>query len=161
MYDELWNIFLSLLFYSCIIIYLFIYCLFAISWAALVAYGNSQARGWIGVASATYTTAHGNAGSLTPWARPGIEPVSSWMLGRCVSTELWWELQLWKFLKMPLSLVLKPPNLTVCLECFAFPLVNWHFYVKHFPGFWCRKFRCRTWKPGLKIFTWSWRQIQK
>ena len=28
--------------------------------------------------SATYTTAHGNAGSLTHWARPGIEPATSW-----------------------------------------------------------------------------------
>ena len=53
----------------------------AISWAALAAYGGSQARGRIGAvatslrqssqqrgiraASATYTTAHGNAGSLT------------------------------------------------------------------------------------------------
>ena len=27
--------------------------------------------------SATHTTAHGNAGSLTHWARPGIEPMSS------------------------------------------------------------------------------------
>ena len=31
----------------------------------------------IPAASATYTTAHGNAGSLTHWARPGIEPASS------------------------------------------------------------------------------------
>ena len=30
--------------------------------------------------SVTYTTAHGNARSLTHWVRPGIEPVSSWML---------------------------------------------------------------------------------
>ena len=30
--------------------------------------------------SATYTTAHGNAGSLTHWARPGIEPATSWFL---------------------------------------------------------------------------------
>ena len=60
----------------------FIVCLFAISWATPVAYGGSQARGPIGAiashratpepqqrgiraASATYTTAHGNAGSLT------------------------------------------------------------------------------------------------
>ena len=35
---------------------------------------------WIQAASATYTTGHGDAGSLTHWARPGIEPVSSWML---------------------------------------------------------------------------------
>ena len=57
-----------------------------------MAYGGSQARGWIGAAaaslhhshsgaaSATYTTAHGNGGSLTCWARPGIEPTSSWIL---------------------------------------------------------------------------------
>jgi len=32
------------------------------------------------VVSATYTTAHSNAGPLTHWARPGIEPVSSWIL---------------------------------------------------------------------------------
>ena len=30
--------------------------------------------------SATYTTAHSNAGSLTHWARPGIEPTTSWFL---------------------------------------------------------------------------------
>ena len=30
--------------------------------------------------SSTYTTGHGNAGSLTHWARPGIEPASSWIL---------------------------------------------------------------------------------
>ena len=37
--------------------------------------------------SANYTTAHGNTGSLTHCARPGIEPASSWMLVRFVSTE--------------------------------------------------------------------------
>ena len=30
--------------------------------------------------SVTYTTAYSNAGSLTYWARPRIEPASSWML---------------------------------------------------------------------------------
>ena len=30
--------------------------------------------------SATYTTAHSSAGSLTHWVRPGIEPRSSWIL---------------------------------------------------------------------------------
>ena len=68
--------------------------------ATPVAYGGSQARGWIRAtatraqpqqlgnqaASATYTTAHSNAGSLTHWARPGIEPASSWILIRLVST---------------------------------------------------------------------------
>ena len=30
--------------------------------------------------SATYATAHGNTGSLSHWARPGIKPTSSWIL---------------------------------------------------------------------------------
>ena len=30
--------------------------------------------------SATYTTAHGNAGSLIHWARPGIKSTTSWLL---------------------------------------------------------------------------------
>ena len=36
--------------------------------------------------SATYTTVHGNAGSSTHRARPGIEPATSWLLDRFVST---------------------------------------------------------------------------
>ena len=65
---------------------------------AHVAYGGSQARDQIGAVAApqpqqrriqatsvTYTTAHSDAGSLTYWARPGIEPVSSWMLVRLVN----------------------------------------------------------------------------
>ena len=39
-----------------------------------------------------YTTVYGNTGSLTHWERPGIEPMSSWMLVRLISTEPWWEL---------------------------------------------------------------------
>jgi len=38
-----------------------------------------QKRG-IWAASATYTTAHGNAGSLTHWARAGTKPATSWFL---------------------------------------------------------------------------------
>ena len=48
-------------------------------------YGGSQARGLIGATSATYTTAHNNAGSLTHWVRPGIEPSTSWFLVGFVS----------------------------------------------------------------------------
>ena len=56
------------------------------------AYGGSQARGgigatssqpqqhWIRAKSVTYTTALGNAGSLTHRARPGIKPTFSWIL---------------------------------------------------------------------------------
>ena len=81
----------SLFYY--LFIYLFSFCLFR---AAPVAYGSSQARGGIGAVAAslwpqpqqctiwavslTYTTAHGSTGSLTHWARPGIEHASSWML---------------------------------------------------------------------------------
>ena len=36
----------------------------------------------IQVVSVTYTTAHSNARSLTLWAGPGIEPISSWILVR-------------------------------------------------------------------------------
>ena len=35
----------------------------------------------------TYTTAHSNAGFLTHWMRPGIEPLSSWMLVGFFSAE--------------------------------------------------------------------------
>ena len=34
----------------------------------------------IRAASATYTTAHRNARSLTHWTRPGIQPATSWFL---------------------------------------------------------------------------------
>ena len=70
----------------------FIYCLLR---ATPMAYGNSWARGEIRATdtglchgcsnvgskscSATYTTDHGNAGSLAHWGRPGIEPVSPWI----------------------------------------------------------------------------------
>ena len=70
--------------------------------AALAAYGSSQevprwnqsCGSWstpqpqyhqIQALSVTYTTAHGNAGSLTHWTRPGIEPTSSWILGGFVT----------------------------------------------------------------------------
>ena len=42
--------------------------------------------------SASYTTAHDNAWSLTHWARPGIELVSSWTLVMFVIAETRWEL---------------------------------------------------------------------
>ena len=48
------------------------------------AYGGSQARGRIGVAAAGLH--YSNARSLTH-SRPGIEPASSWTLGRFVSAE--------------------------------------------------------------------------
>ena len=49
--------------------------------------------------SATYTTAHGNAGSLTHWMSPGIEPASLWMLVRLISARPLWGLL--KYLLVP------------------------------------------------------------
>ena len=77
---------------------LFFFCLFR---ATPVAYGGPQARGLnqscssqptphpqqhgIPAESQTYTAAHSKAGSLTHRARPGIKPMSSWMLVRFVN----------------------------------------------------------------------------
>ena len=59
-----------------------------------MASGGSQARGRIGAAAAGLYHSHSNAGSLTQSARPGIDPVSSWMPVRLVSTKSRRELQL-------------------------------------------------------------------
>ena len=48
--------------------------------------------------SATYTTAHGNAGSLTHWVRPGIEPMPSWFLVWFISAAPLCELQFMRHL---------------------------------------------------------------
>ena len=78
--------------------------LLLLSMATTAAHGGSQARGPIRLqllayaaatatahripaASATYTTAQGYTGSLIHWARPGIEPTSSWILVGFVSAE--------------------------------------------------------------------------
>ena len=55
--------------------FLFFFCLFAISWATFLAYGGSQ----------PIPQLIGNTGSLTQWARPGIEPSTSWFLVRFVN----------------------------------------------------------------------------
>ena len=55
------------------------------------AYGNSQARGWTGAASSTYTTAHSNARSITHWARLGIKPATSWTLVRFLTSKTQWK----------------------------------------------------------------------
>ena len=47
--------------------------------------------GWIGAAAASLHHSYSNTGSFTHWARPGIEPSSSWILVRFVSTAPQWE----------------------------------------------------------------------
>ena len=51
-----------------------------LSIAALATCGNSPARGQIGAVAASLH--HINAGYLTHWVRPGIEPTSSWIPSR-------------------------------------------------------------------------------
>jgi len=48
---------------------LFLFCLFAISWAAPAAYGGSQARGQIGAVAASLRQSHRHAGS-----EPRLQP---------------------------------------------------------------------------------------
>ena len=87
-------------------LYLLIFCLFFFFFRATPgAYGSSQARNLIGAVaaslqhshsntrakpSATYTTAHGNAGSLTGAGM--VVATSSWILVRFVTNETQQEL---------------------------------------------------------------------
>ena len=64
--------------------FFFFFCFF---FFAPVAYGRSQARSGITAVAASLHHSHSNAWSLTHWGRLGIEPASSWMLIRLVSTE--------------------------------------------------------------------------
>ena len=65
--------------------------------------------------STTYTTVHGNVGSLIHWARPGNKPVSSAIPVRFVTTEPWQELHL----KAPLIFHLVLPTLSYHPHCQA------------------------------------------
>ena len=73
--------------------------------------GGSQARGRIRTVTAGLHHSHSNAGSelrlqpttqltatLTHWARPGIEPASSWILVGFISFAPQWELPEFRFL---------------------------------------------------------------
>ena len=95
-----------LLLLGCQIVTIWKVTFFLLFRATPVAYGSFWARGRIATAAAsvhqtqqhqiqptsvTYTTAHGNDGSLTHWARLGIKPTSSWILVGFVTTEPWRE----------------------------------------------------------------------
>ena len=60
-------------------IYLFLN-FFSLFGATPMPHGGSQDRGPIGAAAARRHYSHSNAGSFTHWARPGVEPKSSWFL---------------------------------------------------------------------------------
>ena len=79
-----------------IILFIYLFCLFR---ATSVAYGISQARGQIGAVAVGLRQSHNNARSEpylqpTPQLMARINPASSWMLGRFLTTEPQWEL-LW------------------------------------------------------------------
>ena len=100
-----------------------------------MAYGSSQARGWIGAittslchsqqqhqfwaTSVTYTKAHDNARCLTHWTRPGIKPASLWLLVRFVSTEPWQELPIFHIIRTNNPKIYMGPQKT--LNCQSHP----------------------------------------
>ena len=87
--------------------------------------------------SATYTTAHGNAGSSTHWAKPGIEPATSWFLVQFISTvprrELLRLFLLYLLYRCQPSIIgwrLSPPVPSPLLyPPQAFPPVNYFFFL--------------------------------
>ena len=112
-------------FFVCLFVCL-LFVFLPFSWATSTVCGGSQARGLnrscscqptpepqqlgIRAVSAAYTTAHGNARSLTHWTRPGIEPTTSWYLVGFISTLPRWEVQRKIKLKffIPTVLILNP-----------------------------------------------------
>ena len=61
------------------------YFFFSFLGAAPVAHGGSQVRSQIRTTVAGLHHSHSNAGSLTHWTKPGIEPPISWFLVRFIS----------------------------------------------------------------------------
>ena len=80
----------------------FFFCLFG---AALVAHGNSQARGQTGVAAAGHSHSHArselclwrtcSSGQRMPLVRPGVKSTSSWLMVGFVTAEPQQELPNW------------------------------------------------------------------
>ena len=100
---RLWLSSKVLIFHMCLfphVYYYYYYCLFR---ASHMVYGGSQFRGPIRTVADGLCHSHSNARSklclqptlqltampdpLTHWARSGIEPVSSWLLDRFITTE--------------------------------------------------------------------------
>ena len=110
----------------------FFFCLFR---AAPMAYRSSQYRGQIGATAVSLHHSHSNMGSelhlqptpqlnvrsLTHWARPGIEPVSSWILAGFITAELQRELPC-VFSCLKYSVVVKCTNCRARSPVFVFHL---------------------------------------
>ena len=109
----------------------------------------------IRAASGTYATAHGHTRSLTHWARPQIEPVSSGMLLRFFSAEPRWELLTLHIYLEPLKRKLQTPcSLMVNSSGYIF-LIMWTFsYIpQQLPN---TKNVAFIWFPPLSIFQFFW-----
>ena len=135
-------------------------CLFR---ATPVAYGIFQARDWIEAKSVTYTTAHGNTGFLTHWARPGIEPASSWILVRFITTELRQKL-LSTFNPFPLLLLYMTSRKCSCedepaLGPFCLPLSQESCHSWWRQASWTFSSACRGRHKNWAGFSFSWWQI--
>ena len=97
-----------ILFYFTLLFYFMLFYLFIYFRAAPMAYGSSQARGWIIATAASLHHSHSHIRfelelrptpqlmatlrSLTHWARPGMGPATSWFLVGFVATVPQWEL---------------------------------------------------------------------
>ena len=79
----------------------FFFFFFLLFRASPVTYGGSQVSGWIGGAGAGIPHSHSNAGSLTHWARSGIEPSILWLL--VVSSAPQWELHVFHLYNFVIS----------------------------------------------------------
>ena len=75
-----------------------------------------QLRIW--AKSASYTAAHDNTGSLTHWVRPGIEPVSSWILVMFLNC--------WATTGTPYNVIYLPKCYTVILCKLLYKIIVYH-----------------------------------
>ena len=72
----------SCMLFTSLTCFLFFFCLFR---ATHMAYGGSQARGWIGAVAPGLCHSHRNVRALTRWVGPKIKPTSSCILVRFVN----------------------------------------------------------------------------
>ena len=127
----------------------FCFCFLLFFRAAFVAYESSQARGRIRAAAARLhfshrnarseprlgptPPAHGNARSLTHWARLGIKLASSWIPFRFITTEPQWELP--KIFFNLKNIIVLYWSLLEYLRWLLPDSIYWHIIMKI--TFWC------------------------
>ena len=113
--------------------FLFVCFVFLLFRAAPVAYGGSQARGWIRAIAAGLRQSHSSAGTLTHWARPGIEPSPSRILVGFVSSTPQRELQKGLFFPQCFTCKFRKPRRALWARKSSFFQTR-HSCVVHKPG---------------------------